>query len=56
MRGSRLIACSWAAAVLLSGAGAGADDFQVIRLEQDMRNLEREVQTLQRRWPSCASR
>jgi hypothetical protein len=38
---------SIAALVLLSGLAAG-DDFKIIRLEQDMRNLEREVQTLSR--------
>ena len=38
----------WAAALWLSCAAAGADDFQIIRLEQDMRDLEREVQALSR--------
>ena len=36
------------AALLLICSAAAADDFQVIRLEQDVRNLEREVQSLSR--------
>lgn len=35
------------AMLLAAGAGA-AEDFRVMKLEQDMRNLERHVQTLQR--------
>ncbi len=31
-----------------AGASHGAEDFRVMRLEQDMRTLERHVQTLQR--------
>lgn len=37
-----------AALLLLSSALYAADDFKVIKLEQDMRNLERQVQVLAR--------
>ena len=35
-------------ATLVAGSAFGAEDFRVMKLEQDMRNLERHVQTLQR--------
>jgi hypothetical protein len=35
-------------ALCLLSASAGADDFKIIKLEQDVRNLERQVQTLTR--------
>jgi hypothetical protein len=35
-------------AALLTASASAAEDFRVMRLEQDMRTLERQVQTLQR--------
>src|SRR5688572_18165946 len=35
-------------ALLLASSASAAEDFRVIKLEQDVRNLERYVQTLQR--------
>jgi hypothetical protein len=35
-------------AALLAGPASAAEDFRVMKLEQDMRTLERQVQTLQR--------
>lgn len=46
----RTITSVWvmACAALLAGPALAAEDFRVMKLEQDMRTLERHVQTLQR--------